>query len=130
MKLDLISKKYSSWIFTSCFTVGLTEHFRLAAPSLLHMCKYWKASQNNRQNLGFLCVLPICEVCFYQRFKASVSPLTQVEHKDKEKHQKTDEDSPQSGTQHKHSRPSICVCKDEVQVEIFIETFLILQNVM
>lgn len=63
------------------------------------------AFQNNR-NLCFLCVLSICEVCFYQRFKASVSLLTQVEHKDKEKHQETDEDSPQSGAQHKHIRPS------------------------
>lgn len=71
--------------------------------------------QNNRWNLCFLCVLSICEVCFYQRLKAPVPPLTQVEHKDKKKHQETDEDSPQSGAQHKHSRPSICVCEDEAQ---------------
>lgn len=78
---------------------------------------------NNTTNLGFLCVLSICEVCFYQRFKASVSPLTQVEHEDKKKHKKTDEDSPQSGAQHKHSRPSVCICKDEVQVEFTWEYF-------
>lgn len=78
--------------------------------------------------LGFLCVLSICEVCFYQRFKASVSPLTQVEHKDKEKHQETDEDSPQSGAQHKHSRPSIHVCKDEAKVEIFIQASFFLHT--
>lgn len=47
--------------------------------------------------LCFLGVLSICEVCFYQGLKASVSPLAQVEHEDKEKHQETDEDSPQSG---------------------------------
>lgn len=129
MMLDLTSKKYkcSSWAglkFSSRITVRRTEHRWLAASSLLGMYKYWSAFQNNRGNLGFLCVLSICEVCFYQRFKASVSPLTQVEHKDKEKHQETDEDSPQSGAQHKHSWPSICVCKDQAQVDIFIETFL------
>lgn len=72
---------------------------------------------NDSWNLGFLCVLSICEVCFYQRFKASVSPLTQVEHKDKKKHQKTNEDAPQSGAQHEHGRPTVCVCQDELQAE-------------
>lgn len=99
------SKSYTFFFFNSftwlvCssrFRVDLTEHCRLSAPALLGRCEDWSAFQNNRWNLGLLCVLSICEVCFYQRFKATVSSLTQVEHKDKEKHQETNEDSPQSG---------------------------------
>lgn len=114
MKLGFTAKTqqkqdyYSAPLHSLCFT---------------SMFERSSAFQNNRWNLGFLRVLSICEICFYQRFKAPVSPLTQVEHKDKKKHQETDEDSSESGAQHEDSRPSICICGDETRAEMFAQAF-------
>lgn len=80
--------------------------------------------EKSSRSLSFFCVLSICEVGFNQRFKARASPLAQVEHKDKEKHQETDEDSPQSGAQHKRSWTTSLICKDEGELEIIKETFM------
>lgn len=114
MKLDATAKKQHAIQREDYYSALLhSRDSRQDAPLLWGMFEHSSAFQNNRWNLGFFCVLSICEICFYQRFKASVSPLTQVEHKDKEKYQETDEDSSQSGAQHKNSRSSICICIDE-----------------
>lgn len=65
-------------------------------------------------SLGLLCVLSMCEVCLYQRLKATLSPLMHVEHKDQAEHQETDEDSSQGGAQHEHVGSAVWFWKNTI----------------
>lgn len=75
-----------------------------------------QAAVMNGVCLGFLSVLPVGEVCLYQRLKASVSALTHVEAEDKQQHQESDEHSPQRGAQHDDWGATVCLKGNSVGV--------------